>query len=93
MPYERRCILSSTVSLNVLVLTKWHAEREEISRGIAGYVSLRAIAAQPGCAPSTISREINRNGGYDSYRYLPLSLPPIRLKKEVFAGKGIAGMG
>jgi len=40
-----------------------------------------------------ISREINRNGGYDSYRYLPLSLPPIRLKKEVFAGKGIAGMG
>jgi len=27
------------------------------------------------------------------YRYLPLSLPPIRLKKEVFAGKGAAGMG
>ena len=32
------------------------------------YVSLRAIASQLGRAPSAISREINRNGGYDSYR-------------------------
>jgi len=44
------------------------AEREEISRGIARDLSLRTIAAQLGRAPSTISRELRRNGGYDRYR-------------------------
>ena len=44
------------------------AEREEISRGIARDLSLRAIAAQLGRAPSTISREVNRNGGLKQYR-------------------------
>ena len=44
------------------------SEREEISRGLAGCRSLRAIAAQLGRAPSTISREVNRNGGLKSYR-------------------------
>jgi IS30 family transposase len=44
------------------------AEREEISRGIACDLSLRSIAAQLGRAPSTISRELRRNGGYDEYR-------------------------
>ena len=43
-------------------------EREEISRGIARHLSLRSIAVQLGRSPSTISREINRNGGYNSYR-------------------------
>ena len=43
-------------------------EREEISRGIALGNSLRSIAAQLGRSPSTISREVNRNGGYDNYR-------------------------
>ena len=43
-------------------------EREEISRGLARYHSLRSIAAQLGRSPSTISREIERNGGYDDYR-------------------------
>ena len=43
-------------------------EREEISRGIACDLSLRTIAAQLGRSPSTISREVKRNGGYDSYR-------------------------
>jgi IS30 family transposase len=43
-------------------------EREEISRGLARTLSLRAIAAQLGRAPSTISREIKRNDGYDNYR-------------------------
>ena len=46
-------------------------EREEISRGIAGYHSMRSIAAQLGRSPSTISREIKRNGGYDDYRATP----------------------
>jgi len=44
------------------------AEREEISRGIARDLSLRAIATQLGRAPSTISREVNRNGGLQRYR-------------------------
>ncbi len=44
------------------------AEREEISRGIACGLSLRAVAAQLGRSPSTISRELRRNGGYDNYR-------------------------
>mgnify|MGYP001818542184 CR=1 FL=1 len=44
------------------------SDREEISRGIALQLSLRAIAAQLERSPSTISREINRNGGLDAYR-------------------------
>jgi len=44
------------------------AEREEISRGIARDPSLRAIAARLGRTPSTISREVNRNGGLQRYR-------------------------
>jgi len=44
------------------------AEREEISRGIACDLSLRAIAARLKRAPSTISREVNRNGGLQRYR-------------------------
>ncbi len=39
------------------------AEREEISRGIVSGRSLRSIAASLNRAPSTISREIDRNGG------------------------------
>jgi len=44
------------------------AEREEISRAIAEYQSTRSIAWLLGRSPSTVSREISRNGGYDGYR-------------------------
>ncbi len=44
------------------------AEREEISRGIVAECSIRSIASSLGRAPSTVSREINRNGGYRRYR-------------------------
>ena len=44
------------------------SEREDISRGIAAELSIRSIAANLGRSPSTISREINRNGGYYHYR-------------------------
>jgi IS30 family transposase len=44
------------------------AEREEISRGLVTGQSLRLIAALLGRAPSTVSREINRNGGRRHYR-------------------------
>jgi IS30 family transposase len=43
-------------------------EREEISRGIAAGDSSRTIARRLGRAPSTVSREINRNLGKTSYR-------------------------
>ena len=43
-------------------------EREIISRGIATEFSIRKIAEQLGRSPSTVSREINRNGGYHKYR-------------------------
>lgn len=43
-------------------------EREEVSRGLRGGESARAIAARLGRAPSTISREVARNGSRDGYR-------------------------
>ena len=43
-------------------------EREEISRGLSMKQSLRLIARQLGRAPSTISREVRRNGGVAGYR-------------------------
>ena len=44
------------------------AEREEISRAVVAGHSMRSIAAQLGRVPSTISREIKRNGGQEGYR-------------------------
>ena len=44
------------------------AEREEISRGVVAGLSLRSIASSLGRAYSTVSREINRNGGRRRYR-------------------------
>lgn len=44
------------------------AEREEISRGLVGSQSVRSIAESLGRAPSTVSREIRRNGGRQHYR-------------------------
>jgi IS30 family transposase len=56
-PPRRRSRLALTLS-----------EREEISRGIAVGLSLRAIASQLERSASTISREISRNGGIKHYR-------------------------
>ena len=44
------------------------SEREEISRGIVAQQSIRSMARLLGRSPSTVSREIIRNGGYDRYR-------------------------
>ena len=57
-PLERR---RSSRSLSL-------SEREEISRGIVTGRSLRWIAAELGRSPSTVSREIRRNGGRRHYR-------------------------
>ena len=57
-PRARKC--------SALALTL--AEREVISRGLARQLSLRTIAAELGRSASTVSREVQRNGGYVSYR-------------------------
>jgi IS30 family transposase len=44
------------------------SEREEISRGVVSGESQRAIAKRLARAPSSISREIRRNGGVATYR-------------------------
>ena len=44
------------------------AEREQISRCIVAGHSIRSMAVALGRAPSTVSREIQRNGGRDRYR-------------------------
>jgi IS30 family transposase len=44
------------------------SEREEISRGIVAGQSLRSIAIALDRSPSTISRELQRNGGRSHYR-------------------------
>jgi IS30 family transposase len=69
-----RDLIAKTGGVRPLVPTEWSearlslAEREEISRGIAGGISARQIAAGLGRAPSTISREIAVNGGRARYR-------------------------
>src|SRR5688572_14755922 len=44
------------------------AAREVISRGLAAGWSVRAIARELGRPASTVSREVNRNGGRHEYR-------------------------
>ena len=44
------------------------AEREVISRGVTAHRSARSIAKLLGRSPSTVSRKISRNGGYNRYR-------------------------
>src|SRR6201999_617099 len=44
------------------------AEREVISRGVTAHQSARSIARLLGRSPSTVSREMSRNGGCDRYR-------------------------
>ena len=51
-------------SLRALRLT----EREEISRGVATGKSIRSMAVALNRAPSTISRELQRNQGRQRYR-------------------------
>jgi IS30 family transposase len=43
-------------------------EREEISRGLAGGMTIRGIAKQLGRAASTVSREVRRHAGIEGYR-------------------------
>jgi IS30 family transposase len=44
------------------------AEREVISRDVTAHQSARSIARSLGRSPSTVSREMSRNGGCERYR-------------------------
>lgn len=57
-------------------------EREDISRGIIAGLSIRAIAQSLNRAPSTISREISRNGGRIKYRASKADTNAWRLAKR-----------
>ncbi len=57
-------------------------EREEISRGLAGGLSIRAIAEGLGRAPSTVSREVNANGGRRAYRALVTNRAASRRRRR-----------
>ena len=66
-------ILSATGGIRPLQrsrssLTLTLSEREEISRGVVAGQSIRSIADSLRRAPSTVSREISRNGGRRRYR-------------------------
>ncbi len=54
------------------------SEREDISRGLAAGRSYRAIAAGLGRAPSSVSREVSRNGGPRRYRAQPADAAAYR---------------
>jgi transposase, IS30 family len=74
-PSTVRDLLKRTGGIRPVPRRRWEVrlgldEREEISRGLAAGYSLRAIAAGLGRAPSTVSREVARNGGRRRYRAL-----------------------
>ena len=56
------------------------AEREEISRSVAEGQSIRSMAARLGRAPSTVSRDLARNGGQENYRATRQTTPPGTLR-------------
>ncbi len=63
----------------------WHlstADREEISRGIVAGHSAAVIAEGLGRAPSTVSREIRRNGGRLHYRAVTADQRAVSLAKR-----------
>ena len=62
-------------------------EREELSRGLARAESCRAVARRLGRAPSTVSREVNRNGGRQSYRAAEADLAAVGRRRRPKRGK------
>jgi IS30 family transposase len=58
------------------------AEREEISRGLESGASCRAIAIRLRRAPSTVSREVCRQGGASGYRAWAADVAALRLARR-----------
>jgi len=66
------------------------AEREEISRGLVAGLSLRQIALGLGRSPSTVSREVARNGGRRAYRACRADRAALRRARRPRACKLVA---
>ena len=87
----RRCILLSggvrprTRTRSRCELTV--VEREEISRGLAGEHSCHAIARRIQRAPSSVSREVARNGGRVGYRAAEAEQAALRRSRRPKASK------
>ena len=62
-------------------------EREELSRGLARGESCRAIASRLGRVHSTLSREVHRNGGRQSYRAADAEAAAVRRRRRPKPGK------
>src|SRR5256884_4577786 len=62
-------------------------EREELSRGLAMGESSRAMAWRLGRAASTVSREVHRNGGRQSYRAAEADVAAARRRRRPKPGK------
>src|ERR1700758_1567065 len=65
-------------AINAIPITNdipWRLLPTVISRAIALDQSARSIARLLGRSPSSVSREISRNGGYDRYRAAPADEP------------------
>jgi IS30 family transposase len=72
-PSTVRDLLHRTGGIRPAPRRRWElrlsiTEREEISRGLAAGLSIRAIAVGLGRSASTVSREVLANGGRRSYR-------------------------
>jgi IS30 family transposase len=63
------------------------AEREEISRGLAAEYSCHAIARRIRRAPSSVSREVARNGGRVGYRAAEAEQAALRRGRRPKASK------
>jgi IS30 family transposase len=75
----RRLLRPPALELTRSALRLSLAEREEISRGLARSESLRGIARRLGRSPSTVSREVTRNGGRGGYRACQADRAALRL--------------
>src|SRR5437762_2887229 len=62
-------------------------EREEVSRGLARGESCRAMAGRLGRAHTTLSREVNRNGGRQSYRAAEADVAAVNRRRRPKPGK------
>ncbi len=62
-------------------------EREELSRGLARGESCRAMAGRLGRAHTTLSREVGRNGGRQSYRAAEADMAAVGRHRRPKPGK------
>jgi IS30 family transposase len=87
----RRCVLlTGGVRPRPRTRSRWEltvVEREEISRGLAAQHSCHAIARRIRRAPSSVTREVARNGGRVGYRAAHAEQATLRRRRRPKASK------